>query len=528
MFSLQIRRPRPAKTAVASVAGRLVGRRAGVVAVAAITAAVLVAALPANAATRAATVGPTTGMLFGAAMTQATGQNASQTAAAMESTIGRSLGVDRSYSRWDATQPSTTVVDDSQHGRTPMLSITAQRTDGSKVSWASIAAGNEDATIRAQADGLRDLGTPLILIFQHEADVAVGYGTSADFVAAYRHYVTIFRGENATNVAFGWVLTSGGFSNPTPWYPGASYVDWIGADVYNAAGCAPGLSGWRSLAVAGARFYAWGSAQGKPLMLPEWGSAEDPNQPGRKAAWLEDAATTLAGWPAIKAVSYFDHVGTCDWRLATSPSAQAAFADISHQAWANGGPSARLLTSVAVGAANLNETFDLSTSTGSNSTTGTGVTAWTLNFGDGTPAASGTGEPSTVAHTYLPGHFTATLTVTDASGLKATTTAPVISTAAPTVTEGGTGSNITTTSATVPGWIITDSLAGTYVYQWGTTTAYGHQSAPAPLAALGYTQPVTGSLTGLAPGTRCYWRIVATTPGGTTTGPARWFSTLSS
>jgi hypothetical protein len=39
------------------------------------------------------------------------------------------------------------------------------------------------------------------------------------------------------------------------------------------------------------------------------------------------------------------------------------------------------------------------------------------------------------------------------------------------------------------------------------------------------TVAVTVGLSGLAAGTRYYWRYVATSAAGSTTGPARWFTT---
>lgn len=60
------------------------------------------------------------------------------------------------------------------------------------------------------------------------------------------------------------------------------------------------------------------------------------------------------------------------------------------------------------------------------------LASWTLDFGDGTPAATGTGDPpATVAHTYATaGTFTATLTVRDRAGAMASATVATSVTAA--------------------------------------------------------------------------------------------------
>jgi hypothetical protein len=473
---------------------------------------------------RAPITTPAAGLLFGASIATAAGQTAAQSFAALESQVGRTLAMDRSYSRWDDQQPVPIVVDDAAHGRVPLLSIKAQRRDGSIISWASIAAGDHDAEIRAQADALRDSQITLILSFHHEPEFSPGYGSPADYVAAFRHYVAVFRGEGAANVQFAVILGASTYANPSAWYPGDDVVDWLGADAYNFAACAAGLPAWRTLATAAAAFYAWGSAHGKPLVLAEWGSAEDPSQPGRKAQWLQDAAVTLAGWPNVKAATYFDRVGSCDWRIDTSPSAAAAFVDISHAAWANGSPTGRLLASAAIGAAPLDEAFDLSTSTGAGSATGTGVSTWSLDFGDGSAPATGVGQPTTVAHTYNPGHWTAQLTVGDATGNQAAVTTLVIAAGAPTISEGN-ATAVTSSTASLPGWVYTSAIAGKAHVEWGTSTSYGSRTPTVTLPALDYTQAVTTGLAGLAHATRYYWRLVATTAAGTTHGPARWFTT---
>jgi hypothetical protein len=467
---------------------------------------------------------PANGLLFGASVSAASGQNAAQAFAAEEAQLGRGLALDRSYARWDDAQPTSQVLDDAAHGRVPVLSIVPRRKDGSTLSWASIADGSHDAEVRAQADSLRDSAVPMILVFHHEADIAPGFGTATDFVAAFRHYVSVFRAENATNIAYAVVLVPPTFANPAAWYPGDDVVDWIGTDAYNFAACAPGLPSWRSLAQVADSFHRWGAARGKPLLLAEWGAAEDLTQPGRKAAWLQDAATTLAGWPEVKAAAYFDRLGSCNWPFDTSGSSLSAFQGVAQSPLANGRPTARLLQSVAIGPAPLYETFGSRTSTGSGSATGSGVTSWSVDFGDGSPILTGTGQPGLVPHKYLAGHWTATLTVTDATGATATTTAKEISAPAPVVSTGN-PTGLTSTTATLPAWVATGALSASYHFEWGTTTSLGSSSAVAALPALDYTQAVTRPLTGLQPSTRYYWRIVASSAAGTTASPTRWLDT---
>ena len=69
-------------------------------------------------------------------------------------------------------------------------------------------------------------------------------------------------------------------------------------------------------------------------MLAEWGSAEDPALAGRKAQWITEAGATMRSWPMLKAAAYFDEPGSCNWRLDSSSSSQAAFTTLATSSWA--------------------------------------------------------------------------------------------------------------------------------------------------------------------------------------------------
>jgi hypothetical protein len=61
-------------------------------------------------------------------------------------------------------------------------------------------------------------------------------------------------------------------------------------------------------------------------MIAEAGSTEDPADPGRKAAWFDNAARQLATeMPNVQALVYFDARKTCDYRVTTSARSLAGF-----------------------------------------------------------------------------------------------------------------------------------------------------------------------------------------------------------
>lgn len=108
------------------------------------------------------------------------------------------------------------------------------------VTLASIAAGKSDKYLREYAFTVRSFGHPVILSFAHEMNgnwYSWGYGhtSPADFVAAWRHVVDIFREEGASNVTWVWTVNATNVGPGDPlgeWWPGSSYVNWIGIDGY--------------------------------------------------------------------------------------------------------------------------------------------------------------------------------------------------------------------------------------------------------------------------------------------------------
>ncbi|HEX7806283.1 MAG TPA: PKD domain-containing protein [Cellulomonas sp.] len=476
---------------------------------------------PTAPATASAQLTPPSGLLFGAFVAKQDSTTDVETSvSAFEQQIGRKLDLVRFYVRWDTPLMPDAVVRSVARDRTPVLSITPKKEDGTKLSWASIAAGDQDARIREQAAAVAGLGVPVFLVFQHEPDMATGYGSPAEFRAAWRHYVEVFRQQGVTNAAWTWVMTPTGFAATasTPagdFYPGDDVVDWIALDPYNWYGCAPSVpTAWQSMAQAAGPFRTWAQPHGKPLMLAEWGSVEDPADPARRADWYRETLAMSTSWPELKAISAFDATGNCAWRVDSTPTALQGFVDAGDTAAAHGRASALLTPSTTVGAVPLTVAFDASRSTGSASRTATGVTSWSLDLGDGT-SQSGQGQPpAAIAHTYATGTFTARLVVTDATGDTASDTRTVTAAPPPAVT--GSERDVTTTSMGLYAWVNPVGLTGTARFEWGTTTAYGSTSASYDLAATTSAQQLSHTASGLTPGTRYYWRITATTAAGTT------------
>lgn len=450
-----------------------------------------------------------------------------EAAAAVEETLGRRLDVQRVFLRWDDPLDGPAVADAVARGRIPMVSVLPQHLDGSRLTWAQIASGEVDEQIRAHAAQAAALGPVVYLTLHHEADIASpSYGTAAQYVAAWRHWVGLMRDEGVTNALWTWITSPVAVSRPSSdpggggFYPGDDVVDRIGADVYNWAACRTNVPAeWRSLATATEGLRQFAAVHGKHAVLPEWGSVEDPADPERRARWLREAFAHLTSWPQLEAAVYFDTVGTCDWRLGTSPAATAAFREAAQGVRAR--PSAWLSGPRAAVPSTSPVTFDLAASTGTGAAPGTGVAAWTLDHGDGT-SSSGVGHPAEpVLHGYAPGTWTATLTVTDATGATAVDRATVRVASAPRVL-GTLTHGLTSTSVGLRAWVDTAGLPGGARFTWRTESGTVG-SFLVPLAPRHGSQQLDAAVEGLRPGTRYTWEVTAVTETATTR--EGWFHT---
>jgi beta-mannanase len=150
--------------------------------------------------------------------------------------IGRQPNIALYYSTWLKPFQASFATSAVKHGATTMVQI-----DATNTSLLSIAKGQYDSYLRSYADEVKTFGAPVILSFDHEMNgswYSWGYQRESPvaFVAAWRHIVTIFREQEARNVTWLWTvnIVDGlkDVTGPAPWWPGSSYVNWVGIDGY--------------------------------------------------------------------------------------------------------------------------------------------------------------------------------------------------------------------------------------------------------------------------------------------------------
>lgn len=266
----------------------------------------------------------------------------------LESTVGRPYAYIRVYRLWDDAFPDTDINWMRSTGHSLFLSVKAKAKNGTNVSWQAIADAQPGSALYTNmvrwATAIKAYGMPMYVAFNHEPDTSASQpsGTPTQFIAAWRKWVGVMRSEGVSNARFAYTTAVRNYSVSTTskkfapkYYPGDAWVDDIAVDAYNMY-CRKKdgrfANPWRSLATLLAPFMTFvADHPGIPLALAEFGSAEDPNEPGRKAQWIADAQQ-LFKQPAYQrfiAISYWNTLSHnyegCDFRITTSTSALNAF-----------------------------------------------------------------------------------------------------------------------------------------------------------------------------------------------------------
>ena len=235
--------------------------------------------------------------------------------------VGFSPDVVMYYSGWYEPFETRLAAAAASSGAVPLVQI-----DPAGVSMAAIAAGRYDAYLSAYAEAVRAYGHPVVLSFGHEMNgswYSWGYrnASSRSFVAAWRHIVKVFRALGARNVTWMWTVnvindTQGGrIPSPAAWWPGSSYVNWVGIDGYYLK------PSWAFAPLFGPTIGAVKRLTADPILIAETGAVHAAAQPAK-------IANLFAGVREYGLLGFvwFDSVNAVneDFRI-DSPAAFAAF-----------------------------------------------------------------------------------------------------------------------------------------------------------------------------------------------------------
>lgn len=200
-------------------------------------------------------------------------------------------------------------------------------------------AGDHDHRIRTWAGALASWGHDVVLRFAHEMNgdwypwgTGVPGNTAEQYVQAWHHVHDTFAAAGATNVRWCWAPNipapaSGADTAPlADFFPGDDVVDILGIDGYNWGFPVPPLS-WT--APAGLFDPALEELRGLgtrlPIMVTETASAEGHQSGHAKAAWIAQLFDHLTRQGDVRAVIWFHERKERDWRVNSSPAAEAAY-----------------------------------------------------------------------------------------------------------------------------------------------------------------------------------------------------------
>lgn len=221
------------------------------------------------------------------------------------------------YSDWFESFQAGFATTVARNGAVPLVQI-----DPSHINISAIAAGDYDSYLTAYASEVRAYRHPVILSFGHEMNghwYTWGYTRTSPtaFVDAWRHIVTVFRAARASNVTWLWTINNihkeAGVPSPRPWWPGNSYVTWVGIDGYYTSPSAVFAS------VFGPTIADVRTLTHKPILISETSAAPTTDQPAKITDLF--AGVHLYG---LLGFVWFDSMDVVDWRL-TSSAAIATF-----------------------------------------------------------------------------------------------------------------------------------------------------------------------------------------------------------
>lgn len=231
---------------------------------------------------------------------------------ARESQVGRLFDIGTaSYAPGHVANFDRKLTKIRDEGRIPLLSMHSTHT------VAEINAGAEDAWHIAAARAVKALGVPTFVRLFHEFNGPwMSYYTPGDtpadgaaLITAWRHVVSLYKAEGASNAVFVWHAAGPNGANAQVRYPGDEWVDWVANSSYTFASqqwvgfyqdyADPWqLLGWaREYKVSDPtrytdiRYKPFVDSFGKPFMIGEMGHFAD----SRKAAWFRNVKANLLG-----------------------------------------------------------------------------------------------------------------------------------------------------------------------------------------------------------------------------------------
>jgi hypothetical protein len=259
--------------------------------------------------------------------------------------LGQRLAIVRVYYRLGQSFPRQMDQQLMATGSTLLVSLD---TVPGGPTYASIAAGREDATISAFLRAVNQAAVryrlaAIYFSFEHEPNVLphhYGLGTPAEFIQAWDHVHQLAESarldwNQSGRIHWVLILTHGAFSPSRPpaesaaaYWPGTNEVDVVAADGYDNYGCVGQTPGRTPESLFSPALNFARANGGLPVFIAEWGSTAFPSVQ-RQTSFIQQMQAFVASNPAIQATMYWNNRGIgphCDFSINPYPSSIAALA----------------------------------------------------------------------------------------------------------------------------------------------------------------------------------------------------------
>jgi hypothetical protein len=221
--------------------------------------------------------------------------------AAWESWLGRRLASHRHYHQANQIGDlGAEAAGDVRQGRMPHTSI---KPPGD---WRAVARGAHDSWLNRLVDRAGAVPGPVFLTIHHEPENDAGAaGMQPRHWVAMQERAIAKAARRAPNVTIvpvlmGWTFEPRSGRNPGHWVVPSARV--FGFDTYNSWSPTNGKK-WSSFGSKVDRVRPW--ADGKPLVVGEYGCRQDPRDPARAATWLREAFAYALNHNVV-CMSYFN------------------------------------------------------------------------------------------------------------------------------------------------------------------------------------------------------------------------------
>lgn len=223
------------------------------------------------------------------------------------------------YSAWYEDFDTTAVRKITNYGALPFVFL-----DSGRVPMGEVIDGSH--WLSGYAKEVKAFRKPVAISFDSDFNGpwwpwSEGHETAKEYVTAWHHVVDVFRSVGANNVIWVWTVAKGGPHTVRlrPWWPGNSYIDWVGVNGYYVRPTDTFKSIFTKV------FSEIRSFSNHPILITETGANEDSDRPRAIANLFRSSGFV----PGLLGFVYFDYskhkAGRRRWRIDDDTAALSAY-----------------------------------------------------------------------------------------------------------------------------------------------------------------------------------------------------------